>query len=165
LIGNRCADGEFNYLVSRWPAETSVDASASCTDNSRLDHVYLNGGKKESVDRRCRGVSGVIGPICLSTQNSDTQHSWCRDMSGVIGPLADGAEMRGNGAIADGELRTLVARFPRRLHYCTNAGILLENCHFSPLLGTLGAPSTRDGLLRYSFRSQQIGTDMSASGR
>jgi hypothetical protein len=98
-------------------------------------------GKKESVDRGCH------------------------DMSSVIGLLADGAEMKGNGAIADGELRTLVARFPRRLHYCTNAGITLKKSHFVPLFGTSGVPSTRDVSLHNPFDREQIGTEMSPARR
>ena len=54
---------------------------------------------------------------------------------------------------------------PRRLHQCTNARITLKNRHFPPLLGTFGVPSTRDGSLRKPFGSQQIGTEMSPSGR
>jgi hypothetical protein len=35
----------------------------------------------------------------------------CRDIAGVIGPLAEGAEVRDDGRIADDESRILMLRF------------------------------------------------------
>jgi hypothetical protein len=46
-----------------------------------------------------------------------------------------------------------IARFDE----CTNARILLENRHFLQLLGTLGAPSSRQSRLSISLQHQKIG--------
>src|SRR3954452_23807343 len=42
---------------------------------------------------------------------------------------------------------------------CTNAGISLENRHFSPLLGSLGAPSRWQSSLSMSLQQQEIGPE------
>jgi hypothetical protein len=58
-----------------------------------------------------------------------------------------------------------VAPFHPLVHRCTNARISLKKCHFVPLLGTVGAPSTPARSLRKWFQSQQIATKMSQPGR
>ena len=92
----------------------------------------------------------------------------CRDISGVIGPLAEGAEVSDDGRIADDE-SSRIGIGVAFLHAVYTSVQMLElrskNRHFSPLLGTFGVPSTRDGSLRKPFSSQQIGTEMSPSGR
>src|SRR6476620_10224664 len=59
-------------------------------------------------------------------------------------------------------------RISRELHsnrkiamsdWCTNARISLENRHFSPLLGTLGAPSRWQSSLSMSLQQQEIGPE------
>src|SRR5690242_1424068 len=46
-----------------------------------------------------------------------------------------------------------------RSDWCTDARIPLENRHFSPLLGTLGAPSRCQFSLSMSLRQQEIGPE------
>jgi hypothetical protein len=47
----------------------------------------------------------------------------------------------------------------RRLDWCTNAQILLENGNFLQLLDTLGAPSSRQARLSMSLQQHEIGLE------
>ena len=69
------------------------------------------------------------------------------------------------GRIADDEQPMVMARFSTPFTRCTNAGTTLKKRHFAPLFGPPWATSTRQGSLRKPLRSQQIGTEMSRSGR
>ena len=58
--------------------------------------------------------------------------------------------------------RQRVSRLPSKnamSHQCTNARILLENRHFLQLLGTLGAPSSRQSRLSMSLQQHEIGLE------
>src|SRR6059058_2008536 len=48
---------------------------------------------------------------------------------------------------------------------CTNARIALENRHFSPFLGTLGAPSKWQSSLSMSLQQHEIGPEACPPGR
>src|SRR5947208_2047892 len=109
-----------------------------CRDISR----YLGFGRASEP-----ALSGIIK---LGSQKESLDRG-CRDISGVIGPLAEGAEVSDDGRIADDESRMLVSRFSTPFTPCTNAGITWKKSHFVPLFGACGVPSTRDGSLRKPF--------------
>ena len=80
----------------------------------------------------------------------------CRDISGVIGPLLEGAEVSDDGGIADDESRDVDVALPHAVY--TNVQMLEkhpQNCHFrhfrrpsARLAGGKARSATRCGIMR-----------------
>ena len=60
--------------------------------------------------------------------------------------------------------RALAPRFPRRLHWCTDARNTPPKLPFLPFFGTFGAASRRDGSLGKALRHHEIGHDLCWAG-
>src|SRR4051812_49932966 len=98
-------------------------------------------------------MSGVIGPLSLSTQKSELRHSalLVPRRVGCHRTALGGSRDEGQRGDCGWRVRTFVASFRRRLHYCTNAGITWKKSHLVPPFGTSGVLSRRDGSLHKPF--------------